>query len=205
MVDLSQKKWIIFDLDGTIVKLPVDWSACRKEVRQRIIKKYPNLRLVFEEKELELKRQGRKLTVETMGLVAYNVLGNDIYIDFQDIQERYETLYNAEDLKPCKEIVEFIKKNRDKFKFAVCSNNSFSGVNFALKKIEILETIHIVESRKIGRPPKPSPDIMRDILNSVDTTIKGCLMVGDNDATDRALAQSVDMEYMDYNSFISKI
>ena len=33
---LQQKKLVIFDFDGTIAKLKVDWPSCRKEVRQYI-------------------------------------------------------------------------------------------------------------------------------------------------------------------------
>ena len=199
MMDFSKKKWIIFDLDGTIIKMGVDWPGCRKEVREVLLKKYPNLEIIFEKKESELGKQNKKLTIELMGWLAYKELGCDVYGDFQSIQERYETSYSLEQAKAYDNVVKFIKNNQAKFKYAICSNNSLPGIEYTLNLFALLDKFSLIEARQVGRPLKPEPQILADILKKINLEKEEIFYVGDNDFTDRMLAESMGIDYLNYN------
>ena len=205
MIDISSKKYIIFDLDGTIVRLGVDWPACRAEVKSLLIEKYPQLLTIFEEKEEELSKLGRKLTVETMGTVVFESLGRDVYEDFGFIQEKYETSFSLDQAEVREEIVNFIKKQCKEHVFSICSNNSLAGVQYTLDLLDIRNCFETIESRRPGRPPKPDRTIMTDLLGSLGADIEECLYIGDNSVTDEGLAVSFKMDYLDYRDFISMI
>lgn len=202
---LEDKKFIIFDLDGTIVKLDVDWVNCRKEVKNIIIKNHPQLKFIFTEKEIELKKQSKKITVEMMGILAYNSLGYDIYNEFKNIQEKYEFNCKLKINKNHQQIINFIKSNKNNYKFIICSNNSLSGITYVLNKLKIKDFFFMIKSREIGRPPKPFFVIMDDIFSLSKVKKGDYLYVGDNIFTDKMLADNFKIDYIDYKDFANII
>jgi len=202
---LDNKKCLVFDLDGTIVKLGVDWVVCRQEARAALIAKYPQLEAIFNNKAAELEAKGKKFTVEIMGLVADEVLGREVFVDFEAIQERHETTFNLPEMKIFTEIVEFIKNYQGSIEFAICSNNTLPGIKYSLDYVGITDKFSVIEPRQPGRPPKPDPQIIEDLMKQYNFEVKDYLFVGNNQVTDGGTAETMGMDYIDYQDFIKEI
>jgi pyrophosphatase PpaX len=145
---LSQKKLFIFDLDGTIVKLKVDWSKLKKVLEDRFSNLY--------EESCEFE------SVSTC--LSYIVSKNDKeeLLNFIDIIRDFE-LNKIETTEIIPETVNFIQ-NPDQFgisenvKFAVLSLNTRETIRKSLKIAGIENKFEMIVGREDVRRWKPEPE-----------------------------------------------
>ncbi|MFX1500278.1 MAG: HAD family hydrolase [Promethearchaeota archaeon] len=147
-ISLEGKKIIIFDLDGTIVKLPVNWTT----LKDILIQKYNEL--YKENCNVERVSNCLNMVVEKKDERNLNI--------FFDIIRQFELKY-IQDLTPIEETIFFIN-NYEFFgakkdtKFAVLSLNTRNTIITSLKIVNIGEKIDLIIGREDVRRWKPAPD-----------------------------------------------
>ncbi len=145
---LKSKKVIIFDLDGTIVRLTADWMS----LKELLVLKYQK---IYKE-TCDFKSISACLS-EIVKRGDEKVLKN-----FFDIIRHYE-LKNIEDNEPIEEIIFFIN-NKELFgvkedaKLAVLSLNTRETIIKSLELANISNKIDLIIGREDVRKWKPDPE-----------------------------------------------
>ena len=154
-ISFTEKKVIIFDLDGTIVNLTVDWMA----LKDILVEKY---REIYKE-QCDFKRISRCLEK----IVEKN--DENILENFFGVIRHYE-LENIRDIQLIEETIFFIK-NKDFFgikndaKFAILSLNTRDTIIQALELANIRDNIELIIGREDVRKWKPAPEGLIKIQN----------------------------------------
>lgn len=154
-ISFTEKKVIIFDLDGTIVNLTVDWMA----LKDNLVKKY---REIYKE-QCDFERVSRCLE-KIVEKNDENILENFFGVI------RYYELENIRDTQLIEEIIFFIK-NKDFFgvkndaKFAILSLNVRDTIIQALELANIRDKIELIIGREDVRKWKPAPEGLIKIQN----------------------------------------
>lgn len=155
IISFTEKKVIIFDLDGTIVNLTVDWRA----LKDNLVKKY---REIYKE-QCDFERVSRCLEK----IVEKN--DENILENFFEVIRHYE-LKNIRDTQLIEETIFFIK-NKDFFgikndaKFAILSLNTRDTIIQALELANIRDNIELIIGREDVRKWKPAPEGLIKIQN----------------------------------------
>ncbi len=165
----TEKKVIVFDLDGTIVRLVADWHSLFKALTSRFIEKYQ-----------------KAINHESMSAILSRIvkLGDEeeLQLNFNLIQQ-YE-LENITSNEPIKETVYFIN-NKEVFgvspnaKLAVFSLNTRSTILKSLEMAGILDKFEFFVGREDVRKWKPEPDGLLKILDYFKVDAKEMIYFGD--------------------------
>ena len=165
----TEKKVIVFDLDGTIVRLVADWHSLFKALTSRFIEKYQ-----------------KAINHESMSAILSSVvkLGDEeeLQLNFNLIQ-LYE-LENITSNQPIKEVIYFIN-NKELFgvspnaKLAVFSLNTRSTILKSLEMAGILDKFEFFVGREDVRKWKPEPDGLLKILDYFKVDAKEMIYFGD--------------------------
>ncbi len=184
----TDKKVIVFDLDGTIVRLAADWHSLRKALITR-----------FTEKNQET------INLKSMSAILSRIVEMDdeeeLQLNFNLIQQ-YE-LENITRNEPIKEIIYFIN-NKEFFgvspnaKLAVFSLNTRSTILKSLKMAGILNKFAFFVGREDVRKWKPEPDGLLKILDYFKVYAKEMIFFGDSEIDILAGANAgVESHYID--------
>jgi len=154
-ISFTEKKVIIFDLDGTIVNLTVDWRA----LKDNLVKKY---REIYKE-QCDFERVSRCLEK----IVEKN--GENILENFFGVIRHYE-LENIRDTQLIEETIFFIKNKglfgvKNNAKFAILSLNVRDTIIQALELANIRDKIELIIGREDVRKWKPAPEGLIKIQN----------------------------------------
>lgn len=165
----TEKKVIVFDLDGTIVRLVADWHSLFKALSSRFIENYQ-----------------KAINHESMSAILSSVvkLGDEeeLQLNFNLIQ-LYE-LENITSNQPIKEVIYFIN-NKELFgvspnaKLAVFSLNTRSTILKSLEMAGILDKFEFFVGREDVRKWKPEPDGLLKILDYFKVNAKEMIYFGD--------------------------
>jgi len=168
-LSFSDIKVIIFDLDGTIVNLTVDWMA----LKDILVDKY---RETYKEQS-EVKRVSKCLEK----IVEKN--DENILENFFDVIRHYE-LENIKDTQLIEETI-FIIRNKDLFgvkndaKFAILSLNTRDTITWALELANIRDKIDFIVGREDVRKWKPAPEGLIKINNQYKIKKEEMVYFGD--------------------------
>ncbi|MHA1239716.1 MAG: HAD family hydrolase [Promethearchaeota archaeon] len=167
----TRKKVIVFDLDGTIVRLAADWHSLRRALITR-----------FTEKNRET------INLKSMSAILSRIVEmedeEELQLNFNLIQQ-YE-LENITSNEPIKETVYFIN-NKEVFgvspnaKLAIFSLNTHSTILISLKMAGILNEFEFFVGREDVRKWKPEPDGLLKILDYFKVNTKEMIFFGDSD------------------------
>ena len=163
------KKVIVFDLDGTIVRLAADWHSLYRALSSR-----------FAEKHRE------HINYNSVSSILSEIVekGEDKKLQsIFDIIRRYE-LENITMNEPIKEIILFIK-NKEQFgvsrsvKLAVFSLNMRSTILKSLEMAEILDKFEFIVGREDVRKWKPEPEGLLKIADNFEVNAEEMIYFGD--------------------------
>jgi phosphoglycolate phosphatase-like HAD superfamily hydrolase len=165
----KDKKVLVFDLDGTIVKLNVNW----KELKQILSERYSNI--------YNTSCQFYSIS----GCLSYVVSKDDKkeLENFFDIIREFE-VKNIDNNTPIEESVYFIK-NKNEFgiddvvKLAILSLNTRKTIIESLKKEKILDKFDFIVGREDVRRWKPEPEGLVIIKNHYGIKSDEMLYIGD--------------------------
>lgn len=178
------KKYLIFDLDGTLFKVMIDWDIFRKQLEEMLQSFDPNL---AEENNLFMP-DGLDRTLSA-GVKKY---GNKIYNKVIDLQARFE-IESTQKLVPNNELIEFIKRHGSKYYLSIWSNNCRPIIDKALNQEKILDKFKTFASRETYKLSKPEPDGF-DVIFGQHQEKKDYLFIGNSD-NDAIVAKTVGIDF----------
>ena len=165
----TAKKVIVFDLDGTIVRLAADWHSLFKVLTSRFTEKYRET-----------------LNYKSMSAILSRIVEmgdeEELQLNFNLIKQ-YE-LENITSNEPIKETVYFIN-NKELFgvphniKLAIFSLNTRSTILKSLERAGILDKFEFFVGREDIRKWKPEPDGLLKILAHFKVKTEEMIYFGD--------------------------
>lgn len=164
----------IFDLDGTLVKLPIDYNKLRGELKKLAL----SYGILSEFKPLiseieRISKDNEKLAEECLRIL-----------------EKYEgeAAEKAEVIPGAEKCLSMLK-NRG-MKIAIASNNSNSCVGKALKRFNLLKYIDVI----IGREGlKVKPELLSIAMDKLNVNKENVIMIGDSQS-DLKAAESIGIK-----------
>lgn len=175
---LSQhpKKYLIFDLDSTLIKLHIDWTMFRREIWDTVA--------VFDEpltKEIPFERW-KGIELANKAIARHGERAKKIINAFN---ESYESRHiSGYTVNPS--LIDFIKTNTQYVYFMWTSSNSGTIEPF-LKEYDMKKYFKKIITRNMLNYIKPDPDGFTQIYIK-GTDKKDYLMIGDNFTDEQAAA-----------------
>ena len=166
IINNSNIKGLIFDFDGVITHLPVDYDSLRKELSKYFLSKYNfenNFNPLNPSLELMKKKLGKKALYR-----AYEII------------EKYETK-SLSKARPKREIINFIKNNSSHKKIAIFSMNMHKTVKSFLIKNKLLKYINLIVAKDNVNQYKPNPEGLYQILNKFHLNKTEAVFIGDKE------------------------
>ena len=173
---MSDYEAIVYDLDGTIVRLAVDWDAVEAEIEA-----------LYEEAGEVPPEDGHWTLLTEAGDVDRRDEVESIIAD----HERTGA-YQSERLAVADRITRIDRP------LAVCSLNCEAACRIALDEHDLAESFEVVIGRDSVGSMKPDPEPLLTALDALDVEPSAGLFVGDS-ASDEQTADrgGVDFEYVD--------
>ena len=175
---------IIFDYDGTISRIPIDWQVIRSEF------------LSFAQKTFGFTLD-KSLRVDEMEYSLLSLKSINPHKIFQ-IRSKVESVYVGKHINNEK-LIEYIQKNSNHF--FIVSNNLHAtiisnivelGILYKFKKIVGCDTYYSV---------KPSIISWHNLVNEFNLKTSDTLVVGDNPQTDGMYAKKIGLPYFQIPDF----
>ena len=171
MISFQGKKVIVFDLDGTIVKLAADWHSLKDVLAKRYSEYYQE------------ECQFRSISACLSNIVKRNN-EEELRKNFEIIRQ-YE-LENIRENVPIEESVFFIKNLslfglQKNIRLAVLSLNTRSTIIESLKLANIYEKIDFIVGREDVRKLKPDPQGLLKIKEHFGVKKEEMVFIGDLD------------------------
>jgi len=169
LLSFKNKKVIVFDLDGTIVKLAADWYS----LKDALVERYSD----YYQEECQF----RSISVCLSNIVKRN--------DEEELQKNFEIIrqYELENIKeniPIEESIFFIKNLilfgvQEDTKLAVLSLNTRRTIIQSLKLVNIYEKIDFIVGREDVRKWKPEPEGLLKIKDYFGVKKEEMVFIGD--------------------------
>lgn len=180
-------KLVVFDFDGTIVKLDVDWEQLKKGLHEHF-KCYYDFESDFMSLDKGLERVGEEL-------------GGDALRGGYKIVENYE-LEKIENFVPIKVSLDFIKELKNEGKIlGIFSTNTRKVIEQVLVRKEIREYFDIVVGKEDVRRHKPDPEGLILIKNKANVKTDEMCFIGnkktDIECGERINVRSISLENID--------
>ena len=184
----KDKKVIVFDLDGTIVRLKANWHALKDVLSQRYAK-----------------RNQENCSFSSISECLSNIVKKG---DEEELQENFKIIrqYELENITETEiipEVVDFIK-NKEKFgisnsvKIAVLSLNTRKTISESLEIAGISDYVEKIIGREDVRSWKPEPEGLIKILKYFSLSPKNLIFFGDMQKDLKAgEAANIDSYYVD--------
>ena len=184
------KKYLVFDFDGTIDSLIIDWSNSRKEMMTSI-------KDIVGDQSLEDFRNSYYFQIEMI-----KEFGDEVSDKLIELSKNYEK-ENYSSHHPNMNAVDFIKNNQDKYKFFLWTSNHIETISPVLKELGLDQSFQVIVSRDSVKLPKPDAEgFLQIYIPGPDK--KDYLMIGDT-SNDVFAAENSDIDYLDINDFEREI
>lgn len=166
----------IFDLDGTLVAIKIDYAALRGEVLQTL-KEFGVPDFVLEE---------RRVLVVLENVRNYLASRNEVEL-FVEIKNKIYSIVDDYEIKAAKmteiipgtvEALKFVKERG--FKMGLCSVSGEKAVSFALDRFKLKHFFDTIITREHAPKPKPFVDHLETVLRTLDAKPNEAIVVGDS-------------------------
>ena len=169
-LSFKDKKVIVFDLDGTIVDLTVDWMNLKKVLSDRFSEVHNQASCLFDS------------ISKCLNAIVEKEEEEELEYNFNIIQKH--ELDEVKNSKPIKESVFFIKNMKmfgvqEATKLAICSLNSRECIKETLKLAGVLDKFDFIVGRDDVTKWKPDPEGLLKIMDHFKATKKNLVYFGD--------------------------
>jgi len=165
MEKYSNIRMVIFDFDGTIVRLNVNWGLLKRELStyfKRVYDFESDFASLYQEIDRINYLFGRKAREEALAVI-----------------EKYE-FAGIDDLEFIPKAVKLIESLKDKrVKLAIFSSNTRKVVEAILRKIDKLGSFESIVTIEDISKNKPDPEGLRKILRACKVSRSEALFIGD--------------------------
>lgn len=176
-------RFVVFDYDSTIARVPIDWARAREECRTYLTSEFS---------DLCLENQARVDEMEFAAILHSPDQANRIF----DFRRRIESHLDGAHVpidKTCRLIDDLV--DLDGVKLFIVSNNLHQTVAGGLKQIGILNHFgRILGIDDVGEP-KPSTRAFEILSEEHGCLVQDCLFVGDNQRTDGEFCRLLGMDF----------
>lgn len=170
-------KALIFDLDGTIIKLTLPLEAMRSEAKRYYIDKgMPP----------ELFEPADGISSSTAKAKDFFLTNGTSELEWQMMQDELDDLMSAFERSSAEDVVlidgaiETVSAIASKgLRIAVLTNNSRPAMDIILKKIPLDKYFELIHTRHESPSPKPYPDGLLHIINKLGLSPDEVVYVGD--------------------------
>ncbi|MBT3394995.1 HAD family hydrolase [archaeon] len=184
----KDKKLVIFDFDGVIGKLNIDWIKSRKTAKELLKKNY---NFMIEE----------DLRLDQIEYLVNEKFGEDILKDILKIREQFEEqgIHNS-DIN--KDVVQLITDlNKIGTTLTVCSNNLSITIETFLRLFKLEKFFKCIVGVDNAIAPKPSIKGCEQILHKYPIDKKQILFIGDQRDIDEEVAKKMNIDYINRDRF----
>lgn len=188
-MNLSDKKYLIFDFDETVDTLAMDWHNWSKNIL-RIIQKY--------DPSVQIPLKDIHFVTENIFIERFGESINQDFIKFQESFERKQLIGH----QPNYVLVRFIQKSVG-FTIFIWSNNHSQTVVPILKELGLFPHIKQYITRDMMAFAKPHLDGFKK-LSIPEEKLAQTLFIGDSD-TDSVAAQAASIDFIHVDDFVRLI
>ena len=181
----NSKKHLIFDFDGTLFNMVIDWYIFRAQLREIL----QDLDSVLAEEHKPYKSGGMDRTIN----VAIKKYGDVARDKIFELQQKFEVEY-IKKLMPNDELIEFIRKHGSKYHLSIWSNNHMPIITKALTESRINDKFETIASRETYKLSKPEPDGFQVIFDPQLHAKSEFLFIGNSD-NDAGAAKAVGIDF----------
>lgn len=171
---LSPYEAIIFDLDGTLVRLQVDWSAAQREMA-----------------EAALKKAGRNFDGMTVWAMLRASEG--------ELREALESVLRTREIEGARRAVRLpladLLNRLDSRQLGIVSLNSRESCQIALKKTGLEGLFHVLVAREDCQRMKPDPEPLLRCVEMLGSGPERSVFIGDR-GRDRLTAERAGTAFL---------
>jgi FMN phosphatase YigB (HAD superfamily) len=179
---------IIFDYDGTIAFIPIDWKSIRLDFYHHLKERFNGL---------QINKTQRIDEMEAIALTLYPDERDYIFSFRKRIESNVEI--NHEPIAP---VIELLKNIHTKYNCFIVSNNLSATILDGLNTLGLencFKGILGVDSVGIPKPHIKSIFLLKD---QFDLETNQTIMLGDSPTTDGKYCETLDIIFLDINKFI---
>lgn len=160
-------KAVVFDLDGTIAKLDVDWLGLRNELKVFFENNY-KYKSDFLQLDYEIEKLGERISSKAL-------------IDAYTIVEKYEhqNIQNAEQIEGSLDLIRYLSDTNKIL--AIFSNNTRRTVKSVIEHLGIEDIFDIVVGKEDVKKHKPDPEGLILIRNKIKKQPYEICFIGNTD------------------------
>lgn len=169
---MSSYDAVVYDLDGTLVRLVVDWAACERELA------------------VILQSAG----IETTDLDAWELLSA---AEEAGIGPRVESTIAEYERRGARDAIRLGTADEVgtwDVPVGVCSLNCEAACQIALERVDLLEDIDVLIGRDSHAERKPHPGPLEAAITAMDAIPDHALFVGDSES-DRVTAERAGVDF----------
>lgn len=170
-------KWrcFLFDLDGTLVSMELDFLKIRKKIKEILIKYgMPEEKIRFGETTLESLYQMKKYMIKN-SLNYESALRESIDLIRE---EEIKASKMCKPMEGSRELFEFLKDNKKRI--GIITRNRRESTLISLKRAKLIEFCDLILTREDVLNPKPNPEHLKTALKFLGANPKDCVFVGDH-------------------------
>ena len=164
----NQYEGVLYDLDGTLVTLVVDWSTVEREISTAL----------------------RDAGGDPDGLETWELLDAADNVGVRMEVENILTRHEREGARRALRLPLADDLPGDDVPTGVVSLNAEAAVRIALEKESLLESVDVVVGRDTVSARKPDPEPLLVALQSLSVAPSDALFVGDSETDERAAARA---------------
>ncbi len=182
MIQIQNKEIFIFDFDGTIADMVIDWDGWMEGI-YHLMKKYDptfSVEHLYEVENLQnyfLEQYGRKGLLQEM-------------TNFSNLYEER----NCKRVEPIQKCIEFIVQRKN---IVVWTNNGTSFVQKQLEKLDLSRNIHLVVGRDLMTLIKPDSEAFYNHIWDHSTPKDKYVFVGNDLDNDAGAAKGAGIDFLD--------
>ncbi|MGB0369883.1 MAG: HAD family hydrolase [Opitutales bacterium] len=181
--ELSPYKFVIFDYDSTIAKIPIDWPKARLRFREYLQDLIPGL---------SIPQNSRVDEMELLALKAFPNMKDSIFMFRLELETQLDGKH--EGIKNTIELIRDLAVTETK-ELLIVSNNLRRTVVSGLSQFSLNDCFSAVFGVDDVGFPKPSTDSFCLIEQVYDVLPSECIFIGDNDRTDGGFAGKIGMGF----------